>query len=74
MQYLVSKDTFRSKKWYVSTRRPNVSATVWETITELGFHKTARAAREALERRESSPVKWSKHIGRGSAYYKASVT
>jgi len=69
--FLVSQ-CYSSKYWYVSTRRPNVSATVWETIQPLGFHRTAKAARAALEA-EVGPLDWAKSIGRGSASYRTSV-
>lgn len=70
--YLVSQDTYLSRLWYVSTQRHGVSATVWETDSSLGFHRTARGARQALERRQGGKLTaWRKAIGRGCATYRA---
>jgi hypothetical protein len=72
MNYLVSQDTHLSRLWMVSSQRPGVSATVWETDSSLGFHRTARAARAALEARQGGRLTaWAMHRGRGSAYYTA---
>lgn len=69
--FLVSQDWHLSKLWYVSRQRHEVSATVWETDTSLGFHRTAKAAREALEARQAGKLTaWRKTIGRGCATYR----
>ena len=49
--FLVSQDAHASRYWMVSIQRKGVPATVWETDTSLGFHRTAKAAREALQQR-----------------------
>ncbi len=70
--FLVAKDWHVSKLWYVSRQRHGVSANVWETELDLGFHRTARAARAAQENRQGGKLTaWSKSIGRGSATYRA---
>ena len=70
--YLVSQDTHLSKLWMVSAQRKGVSATVWETDATLGFHKTAKTARAALEASQGGKLTaWTKHIGRGCATYTA---
>jgi hypothetical protein len=70
--YLVSQDIHCSNLWVVSSQRHNVSATVWETDQSLGFHRTAKSARNALEAREGGRLTvWTKRIGRGCATYHA---
>jgi hypothetical protein len=70
--YLVSQDYHLSRLWMVSAQRKGVSATVWETDQTLGFHRTAKAARAALEaRRGGKLTPWTKTIGRGCATYRA---
>lgn len=70
--YLVSQDWHCSKLWMVSSQRHGVSATVWETDQTLGFHRTAKAARVALERRQGGKLTaWRLDRGRGCATWRA---
>ena len=70
--YLVSRDWPLSRLWMVSKQRHDLSATAWEIDTTLGFHRTAKAARAALERRQGGKLTaWARTQGRGCATYRA---
>lgn len=70
INYIVTKSI--AGGWIVCTQRENVSATVWDKPKGSPYFDTAKAARAHVEDLHGDGLTpWSKHIGRGNAYYTA---